>query len=178
MPGRQTFAISSLFLNSPLTSVTFPFISNSVHRNRNSFVAFDTNPRPMLKFDSVPSSISAGPVRLALDLASDSLLRLRSKSLRSSGRLLVDAVREGKGLRGESDSWTGSSLPSAHRPRGGVFFLVERFGMAKRFASTVALHGAGSRPVQFDILRSDRAPDGRPLEHVVERRHVDGLAVK
>lgn len=151
--------------------MTFPFISNSVHRNRNSFVALDTNPRPMLKFDSVPSSISAGPARLVLDLASDSLLRLKSKSLRSSGRLFVDAVREGEGLRGESDSWTGSSLSSAHRPRE-VCFLVERFGMAKRFASTVALHGAGLRSVQFDVLRSDKACDGRLLEH------VDGLAVK
>lgn len=175
MADRQTFAINSLFLNSPLTSVTFPLLSNSVHRNRNSFVALDTNPRPILKLDSVPSSISAGPDRLDFPLVSDSLLRLRSKSLRSSGRLFVDAAREDEGLRGESDSWIGSSLSSAHRSREEVCFLVERFGMAKRFASTVALHGAGSRFVQFDVLQ---ARDGRPLEHVVERRHVDGLAVK
>lgn len=32
-----TFAISSLFLNAPFTSVTFPFSSNSVQRSCNSF---------------------------------------------------------------------------------------------------------------------------------------------
>lgn len=52
-----TLAISSLFLNSPLRNVTFPFSSSSVHRNLNSFDAlFAIVVRP--KFDivvSVPS---------------------------------------------------------------------------------------------------------------------------
>lgn len=102
---RPTFAISSLFLNSPLTSVTFPFISNSVHRNRSSFVALDTSPRPMLNVPSVSWSISGGPgFRLAL-LASAALLRLRSKSLRNSGRLLVDAARDKEWREGVIGVW-------------------------------------------------------------------------
>jgi len=35
-----TLAINSLFLNSPLTSTTFPFSSNSVHRSLGSLAAF------------------------------------------------------------------------------------------------------------------------------------------
>lgn len=57
---QHTFAINSLFLNSPFTRVTFPFLSNSVHRSRGSFVAFAARPRPIVKPPSVPSSISAG----------------------------------------------------------------------------------------------------------------------
>lgn len=89
---QHTFAINSLFLNSPFTRVTFPFLSNSVHRSRGSFVAFAARPRPIVKPPSVPSSISAGPPRLCL--SAEELLRLRSRSLRRSGRLLVEADRE------------------------------------------------------------------------------------
>ena len=46
--AKQTLAINSVFLNSPLTSVTSPLLSNSVHLNRNSFDAFAANDR--LKF--------------------------------------------------------------------------------------------------------------------------------
>ena len=38
--GKPTLAISSDFLNSPSTTTTFPFSSNSVHRSFSSFVAF------------------------------------------------------------------------------------------------------------------------------------------
>src|SRR2546421_10763284 len=44
--GKHTLAINSLFLNSPLTSVTFPFSSNSVHRKRSSFGALAVRLRP------------------------------------------------------------------------------------------------------------------------------------
>ena len=46
----RTLAISSLFLNSPFTSVTFPFSSNSVHRSLNSFPGFDDIILPPLTF--------------------------------------------------------------------------------------------------------------------------------
>lgn len=88
----QTFAINSNFRNSPLTSVTFPFMSNSVHRIRNSFDALAARPRPMLKIPSFPSSISAGPWFPVL-LVSAALLRLRSKSRRRNGRDFVEAWR-------------------------------------------------------------------------------------
>lgn len=42
----HTLAISSLFLNSPLTSVTLPFSSSSVHRSFNSLVGRVTRPNP------------------------------------------------------------------------------------------------------------------------------------
>jgi hypothetical protein len=90
---KRTFAINSLFLNSPFTRVTFPFLSNSVQRSRGSFVAFAARPRPIVKPPSVPSSISAGPPQ-RLCLSAEVLLRLRSRSLRRSGRLLVEADRE------------------------------------------------------------------------------------
>ena len=54
-------AISSLFLNSPFTSVTFPLPSNSVHLSRGSFEAFAAKPRPILNmFPSYPSSTAVG----------------------------------------------------------------------------------------------------------------------
>lgn len=40
--SNLTLAMSSLFLNSPLTNVTFPFSSNSVQRSRGSLDAFST----------------------------------------------------------------------------------------------------------------------------------------
>lgn len=149
--SRQTFAINSLFLNSPLTKVTFPLISNSVHRNRSSFVALDTNPRPILKLLSVPSSISAGPwLRFAL-AASAALFRLKSNNLRNSGRFLVDDARApdgpGQWRDGEIGNCFGSVVVEI-RPRDGRFVGRRR---AKRLASTVARHGAGSRDTQFDV---------------------------
>ena len=40
IPGLHTLAISSLFLSSPSTVMTFPFPSTSVHRRRGSSAAF------------------------------------------------------------------------------------------------------------------------------------------
>lgn len=91
-PPILTLAISSLFLNSPFTRVTFPVLSNSVHRRRGSLDAFATNPRPILKLPSVPSLISAGGWR-RYDLDSAALFRLKSKSLRHKLLLLVDDAR-------------------------------------------------------------------------------------
>lgn len=42
---KRTFAISSLFLNSPFVNVTLPFSSNSVHRSLSSFTGRTTLPR-------------------------------------------------------------------------------------------------------------------------------------
>lgn len=88
---KHTFAISSNFLNSPFTSVTFPLLSNSVHRNRSSFEALAANLRPMLNIPSVPSSIRPGPAFRTLQSAA--LFRRRSKSRLSSGLREVEAGR-------------------------------------------------------------------------------------
>lgn len=50
--------MSSLFRNSPLTNVTFPFSSNSVQRNRGSSSVLEASVLPRLKrFPSAPSSV-------------------------------------------------------------------------------------------------------------------------
>ena len=99
----QTFAISSLFLNSPLTSVTSPFLSNSVHRNRSSFDTFPAKLRPILNKFPVPSSRN-GPLlaRVFFSAFHASLSRFRSSNLRSKGPLFVDACLDGpNGVRND-----------------------------------------------------------------------------
>lgn len=165
---KQTFAINSLFLNSPLTNVTFPFLSNSVHRSLNSFVALDTNPRPILKLVSVPSSINAGlDVRLAF-AASAALFFLKSNNLRSNGRPFVDNARAPEPRNGEnSDNRTNLSLPV---PRRGDDDDDDGRGQ-KQLASTVARHGAGARCVQLLPRRVDE------VHHAPRAEHCHGFEV-
>ena len=62
---ESTFAINSLFLNSPLTRVTLPFSSNSVHRNFNSLVGLMILPaRPVLSSKKPGSSFGDGEALL------------------------------------------------------------------------------------------------------------------
>ena len=88
----RTLAISSDFLNSPSMSVTFPFMSNSVHRSFNSLPAFPVllraifaPPKPSRKLGSGGKSLDFRPV---FSLGSFSFHNLFSK-----GRLSVDPCR-------------------------------------------------------------------------------------
>lgn len=57
--GSHTFAINSLFLNSPLARTTFPFSSNSVQRNLGCVAALADILRPRLNIEV--SKLSSRP---------------------------------------------------------------------------------------------------------------------
>jgi len=64
---KQTFAISSLFLNSPFTSVTFPPPSNSVQRSFSSFAGRKVRPRLVLSSRKSESGGRSSGCKGALD---------------------------------------------------------------------------------------------------------------
>ena len=91
---REYFAINSCFLNSPLTSTTFPFSSNSVHRSLSSVLGFRFLP-PKLWGSSSRSWKGRRPLsrnRSAVVPRGD-VLRRRQKGSRKAG--LVDRGRRG-----------------------------------------------------------------------------------
>ena len=91
---REYFAINSCFLNSPLTSTTFPFSSNSVHRSLSSVLGFRFLP-PKLCGSSKRSWKGSRPLsrnRSAVVPRGD-VLRRRQKGSRKAG--LVDRGRRG-----------------------------------------------------------------------------------
>lgn len=140
-------------------SVTFPLISNSVHRIRISFEAFAPRVRPTLKIPSVPSSRNGGP-GLRLFLCSAALPRLRSHSLRSRGRVLVDACRR-------SRDWLGArngSVPAEIGRQLEIFREIDD----ERLCEAV-------RPAQLEDFRDDHAAStGSPQSRdFAGRAHVD-----
>ena len=91
---REYFAINSCFLNSPLTSTTFPFSSNSVHRSLSSVLGFRFLP-PKLCGSSSRSWKGSRPLsrnRSAV-VPRGEVLRRRQKGSRREG--LVDRGRRG-----------------------------------------------------------------------------------
>ena len=91
---REYFAINSCFLNSPLTSTTFPFSSNSVHRSLSSVLGFRFLP-PKLCGSSSRSWKGSRPLsrnRSAV-VPRGEVLRRRQKGSRKAG--LVDRGRRG-----------------------------------------------------------------------------------
>lgn len=138
-------------------------MSNSVHRIRSSFEALAASPRPILNIPSVPSSINPGPV-LPGFLTSEALLRLRSKSRRRNGRLLVEACRDGM---------------KDFVVVNGRLGLDRALGVAKPPTSYVVQSRALPGRVQAEDLRDD--PVARALWYetrVVGRTHADGLIKK
>lgn len=112
-----TLAISSLFLNSPFIKVTFPFISNSVHRRRSSFDAFAARARARLSPPSVSSSNEGG-----LRVSAAGFLRLKSQNLRRIDRFLVDEK-----LRVCGDLERGSNAPDGDDGTDVAHFKEVRF---------------------------------------------------
>ena len=83
---NYTLAMSSVFLNSPLTRVTLPSSLNSVQRNLSS-LTLDALLRPRLAPFASSNKLASGAG--SLGLGEKSLLR-RPKILSKSGRELVD----------------------------------------------------------------------------------------
>ena len=92
LKGKWTLAMSSVFLNSPSMSVTFPFTSNSVHRSFNSLPAFPVLLRPIFAPSKPSRKLGSGGksavLRPVLSLGSFSFHNLLSK-----GRLSVEPCR-------------------------------------------------------------------------------------
>lgn len=86
----HTFAISSLFLNSPLTRTTLPFSSNSVHRSLASFADLGDMLRPRLKAGASPPSSKKEPSGRSSDFSGRGIFCLRPHNWRSHPPLLLD----------------------------------------------------------------------------------------
>lgn len=159
-------AISSLFLYSPLTSVTFPFPSNSVHRKHGSLRVFAARVRPRLK--RLPSALSS--TRLGEQSRFAALFeRVRSSNLRNKGRFLVVTFRE-----------DGRMEDSGGRNRGVLLLLAKGPMMEKRDASSCARQGAGLIRLQLEVVCVAESPGcqhhGR--SSAVEQPHEGEFGVK
>lgn len=88
---EHTLAMSSVFLNSPLTNVTLPSSLNSVQRNFSSFVFFAVLLRPSV--GPFTSSKKLGRGGRSFSGRSATALR-RPKILFNNGRASVDACRD------------------------------------------------------------------------------------
>lgn len=167
-----TFAISSLFLNSPLISVTFPLLSNSVHRKRSSFDAFAARLRPILNKFPVPSSRN-GPLFVVAFLSAFPAVpfRLKSNNLRSNGRLFVDECLDDS--RHVKNGFAIGLRQTEGRDWGVFRHLDRRLGTLKNPACKVARHDAVLICVQLD--KDEVCDNCRFLE---EWGCVDGLDVK
>jgi hypothetical protein len=87
----QTFAMSSLFLNSPLTSSTLPFSSNSVHRSFASLADLGDMLRPRLNIGASPPSSKKDPSGKSSDFSGRGIFCLRPHRWRSHPLSLLDA---------------------------------------------------------------------------------------
>ena len=92
MVAVHTFAMSSVFLNSPSMSVTFPSLSNSVHRSFSSFAAFPALLRPRLVPPTSSKNVGSGG-RLVGFVLGLSLCSLGFNNLLNRGQIRVDACR-------------------------------------------------------------------------------------
>lgn len=162
--GALTLAISSLFLYSPLTSVTFPFSSNSVHRKHGSLRVFAVRVRPRLKrLPSAPSSMRLG----AQSLFVASFERFRPSNLRNKGRFLVETCRE--------DGWMedrGGWQDEGNGNRRVLLLLTKGPMLEKRDASSCARQGAGLSRRQFELVCVKEPPIWPELE-VKKHRYSD-----
>jgi hypothetical protein len=89
--NHQTFAMSSLFLNSPLTSTTLPFSSNSVHRSFASLADLGDMLRPRLNIGASPPSSKKDPSGKSSDFSGRGIFCLRPHRWRSHPLSLLDA---------------------------------------------------------------------------------------
>ena len=118
---REYFWINSLLRNSPLTSVTFPFSSNSVHRSLSSLLGFIMRPpRPALS--------SRKPDRAGSSFEGELLEAFRGcRSLRQNGSRFGEVVLKAH-IRAGILSWfvngRGASCGGQHGREGAIMFLV------------------------------------------------------
>lgn len=91
---EDTFAMSSVFLNSPSMSVTFPSLSNSVHRSFSSFAIFPALLRPMLVPPTSSRKLGSGGRSVGF-IFGFSFRSFCFHSLLYRGRMFVDARRLG-----------------------------------------------------------------------------------
>lgn len=170
---EHTLAISSDFLNSPSMNVTFPFSSNSVHRNFNSFAPLTVFLRP--KFVLPESSKKPGSAGEPLDFeAVFSLRHLSFHGLFHSGRVSVDAYREGFVLSGGEPKSAGGFLAKAENlddPRSGYGLRKSRL---RRDDSTEACRG---KSVAKCLLAEGRACATFPRDACAPRHEEFWLAV-